>query len=341
MTDDLQKQAMAGAFLKNLVRNGVWKTVGNLAARGAASKGLGGAAARGLGSTAKFMGGGGGTALGAYGLAGFMEPLTGINLPGSSLAFNLATPGWGAAFTAAPAISSMRLNSEEQKKKIEADARQGAQNAAADFISTAAYDPRAAADASYYRKLLEQNGIDFKAADQYRNRTRVKDMSSWQRLGSVFENPDNLVLDKVRRNVQGYLDKEASVLKSVGKAVNKALPWLMGTAAAGSIGNALLSDKPYDSDAVKQEGYAGAQEAIQKKLQGMNAIERLAVKFDPTLAVRGLEQKLPGTIKAWENRSGMQYRPGILSSIADYWESGGGEPSYYQVDASGNRHYLK
>ena len=337
MRSDLQKQAAAVGLLKNLVRSGVWKTVGTAAAKHVAKPGVGGSAARALQGTANVLGGKVGTALGAYGMAGMVSPLAGVNLPGSSLLMNVAMPGWGAAFTAPSLISSARLNSDATKKKIADDAQAGARNAASDFISLTSYDPRTASDANQYRKLLQQNGVDSKAADEYLKGTRAKPMSRWETLGNLFENPDGLVGHEVRKQVQDALHKQAGI----GSVLGKALPWIGGLGSAGAIGHALLSDKPYDAEAVKQEGYAGAQAGIQKRLGEMNALERMAVKLDPTLAIQGLDKKLPGSIKAWEQRSGMKHRPGMLSSVANYWNSGGGEPEFYQYDASGNRHYLK
>ena len=341
MADQHHKQAALGAALKGLLRSGVWKTVGNATAGKLANKGLSGVAARGLNNTSKFMGGRGGNALQAYGMAGLVSPLAGVELPGSSLALGLSTPGWGAAMSAAPLITSARLNSAEMQRKIEDDAQQGARNAASDFISAAAHDPRSAHDAARYRGLLEQNGVNFAGADEYEKGTRVRPMSAWSTLGGVFENPDKLIANKVQQRVQGFIDKEANILSSTMRTAGKVLPWVFGASTLAGAGHAMLADKPYDADAVQQEGYSGAQVAIQRKLKGMNSLERMAVKLDPTLAIRGLEQKLPGSVKNWEAKTGQAYRPGLLSSVADYWNSGGGEQKFYQYDASGNRHYLK
>jgi hypothetical protein len=101
-----------------------------------------------------------------------------------------------------------------------------------------------------------------------------------------------------------------------------------------------MSDKPYDTQAARERGYAGAQAAISQRLGNLSWMERLGLRLDPTLAVGKLEENLPGTIGAWENNTGNQFRPGWLSSTINTWKKGG-NPKYYTYDAAGQRHYIE
>ncbi len=112
--------------------------------------------------------------------------------------------------------------------------------------------------------------------------------------------------------------------------------------------------KPYDETQIQQEGYDGAQGAIRHRLGGLSQFERLAARFDPSLAVRGMEQALPGTVAGWEQQSGRAYNPGILGSVMQTWDNfrapgtvtppgASAKPpggSHYSYDALGNRNYL-
>lgn len=102
---------------------------------------------------------------------------------------------------------------------------------------------------------------------------------------------------------------------------------------------ALGEDQSYDSDAVQQEGYAAAQAAIRERMAKMSPWERQMVQFDPSLAVQGLENKMPGSIAGWEQQRGQAYQPGILSGVRQAW-SGRGTPEFYSYDGAGNANYL-
>ena len=103
--------------------------------------------------------------------------------------------------------------------------------------------------------------------------------------------------------------------------------------------HAMTDDKPYDPTAVQQEGYNGGQAAIRDRMAHMTPFERRMAQMDPSLAVQGLENALPGTVSAWEQNNGQQYHPGILGGIAQAW-NGRGTPNYYSTDANGMPHYL-
>jgi hypothetical protein len=114
--------------------------------------------------------------------------------------------------------------------------------------------------------------------------------------------------------------------------------------------DALTSDKPYDEQAVMQEGYDGAQAGIRKGLAGMTAFERSMARMDPSLAVSRMEGKLPGSIANWERQNGQAYQPGFMGSLSQIGQAIGGSvggawnnrgtPGFYSYDSAGNTNYL-
>ena len=340
------KAAGAGGMLwkgvKSLYNNGVWGTASKLAERGVAQKGAVGSLARGTKSVADHMNGPIGTGLGLYGMAGMTAPLTGIDLPGSSLAMNVGMPGIGAAYTAGSLINTARLGSKKNQLAIRRDAEEGARSAGADFISGVDMDPGVTQGAGQYRKFMTDHGVDFKGADTYRDNAYARPMGKWKMLQSAFENPQDIVNHRVRSAIQDQLSKHAGIGSVLGKVWNGAghvmKPLMVGGAAVG-LGDAILSDKPYDAEAVQAEGRSGAQAGIQKRLDAMTPMERFGARLDPSLAAQAAEKRIPGSIAAWEKQTGQKFQPGLIASTMEAWRTGG-KPKFYSTDAAGNRRYI-
>jgi hypothetical protein len=114
--------------------------------------------------------------------------------------------------------------------------------------------------------------------------------------------------------------------------------------------DALTSDKPYDEQAVMQEGYDGAQAGIRKGMTGMTPFERSMARLDPSLAVMRMDGQLPGAITNWERQNGQAYQPGFMGSLSQIGKAIGGSvsgawnnrgtPGFYSYDSAGNTNYL-
>jgi hypothetical protein len=340
--EHLTKQAVNGRALwegvKRVASNGVWKSVGNAADKRIAATG-GGLLSKGLSSTSRFMNGTPGKVLSGYGLLGLAEPLLPFELPGSQLAMNVAMPGWGALFTAPSAITSARMAGKGNRERLKGDVMEGGRRATDDFLSAINANPGVLQQPGSYRKFMSDY-VDMSGADPYiRNDYAAPKLNKWRQLQSVFSDPQMLIDDITRTEAQKAMNSSALRKKAdiVGTGM-KALGWLSGIAGVGATGHALLKDKPYDAEKAQAEGYNAAQAAIQKKLNGLNGLERFALRMDPTFAAYKLDQIVPGTIKRWEQQTGTKFSPGWLSRTNEAWRSGG-KPSYYQYDADGNRHY--
>jgi hypothetical protein len=334
----------------NLVRNGFWKTVADskkFAPDAAGLRGRLGRASRLFHNPAagKMVDGkmtGDSTLLSkgltGFGFGGVGAEMLGYDVPGSQLAMNLTMPGVGALFTAAPAITSARLMRKGNQDKIVEDAKTGAREAIGDMMSLAQQDSRYASHGDLYRQFMSQYSPDSAAMANRYATGDVKPMSAWQNFSSAFYDPQKIVNNQIDLRVPGLLSK-AAMLGKIGRGAGHVLPWLFAAGGVGAVGHAALSDKPYDATQVQQRGYAATQAAMQKKLQNLSGMERMALRFDPTLIGQQAEKLLPGTIAQWERRSGQKYQPGFISGIVDKWNKGG-DNSYYEYDAAGTRHYL-
>jgi hypothetical protein len=275
-----------------------------------------------------------------------VAPLVGVELPGAGIANAVTTPGIAAAFAAPGMIRAARMTGKGNQAALTADAKLGGRNAADDFLSALDANPGIASAPGGYRKFMQDNGIDFNKADAYVKNKFQAPMGTWDKLKGVFnEDPNHVSTTKARNAIQGEFNKRAAVPASalgrawgLGKSVvGNTFKWGVPAMATAGIGSALLG-KPYDAESIKQEGYAAAQGKIQQGLDGMSKMERIAAWADPTLVASKLDQKMPGTIGAWEQRTGRKFQKGMLSSVMDSWKSGG-TPSYYTTDAGGNFHY--
>jgi hypothetical protein len=350
------KGFLAGAH--NLMRNGFWKTVANskkYAPNAAGWRGGVGRASRlfhdptggklvdgKLTGKSTLLSKG----LNAYGIGGLGLGFAGYDLPGADLAMNVTMPGVGALMAAPSLISTARMSRQGNKDKVIEDVKTGAREAVGDMMNLAYQDPRYASHGDLYQQFMSQYSPESSAmVNQYSTGT-AKPMSTWNKVQSMFSDPQALVNNDIDQRIPGLLSKVASMekssmtaLKMVGKGAGHVFPWLFPTMGVGFTANALLSDKPYDAAQVQQRGYAGAQAAMQKKMQNLTGIERMALRLDPTLIGQQAEKLLPGTLAQWEQRSGQKHQPGLISGIVDKWGKGG-DNSYYEYDAAGARHYL-
>ncbi len=211
LANPLQKEAALPlrAIGRSLWNRGLWGTAARggevLAARGGRFQGLGNAIQSG-GNAMKDVS----PYLAAYGAAGMVGQPLGYDLPGSSLAFNVGAPGWGALMTAPNAIRSARLSTGKYNDAIKADAERGASRAAQDWITATQHDGQTAYDPAAYVRFLQENGFDTEAAGKYFGEDPVRRPGMWKRLGNVFENPTGNVLPEVREQIHGRITKQAS-----------------------------------------------------------------------------------------------------------------------------------
>lgn len=349
--DELTKSAKAGLKLlrgaHDLLRNGFWKTVADKTVAGtpgwrgklhSASKLFHNQATNKSTALAK--------GLNIYGMGGMAAGVAGYDLPGSQLAMNITTPGLGALFTAAPAVQSARMMSGKNRSKVMEDVQFGAREAVGDMMSLAQADPRYVSHADFYKQFMSQYSPEVSAAaNKYTIGDPTNPLSRLSMLRSAFSDPQAIVNNQIDQRIPGLLAKAGaeksamSALRTVGTAAGHALPWLFAAGGTAALGHSIFSDKPYDETQVRQRGYAAAQAAMQKKLSTMNPIERMAVRFDPTLIGQQAEKYLPGTLSQWEQKTGQKFQPGLLSSAVDDWNKGG-DNSYYEYDAAGGRRYI-
>lgn len=342
--------------VKSLYRNGAWPTLSRVAQRGHALPGTMGLLSRGTSRVANVMTGPLETGLGLYGATALAAPLTGVNLPGSTLALNLGMPILGGMDTAANLISSMRAKSPAMQEKIRGDVEAGARGAARDAITGMTINPYSVTSSDAYRRFMEDQGINMRAADEAAHAPKNK-YGFFGTIQSVLSDPQKLIEDEVARKGYEQINKQAAVGRLVSQLSSHLGPtvgsWgkrlgafshhvFTPAAVAGSVyglGNAAFSDKPYDAEAVQQQGYNIGQAAIQKRLQRMNALERLGLKIDPSLFAGGLEKEMPGIIGDWENRTGAKHAPGLISSTVDAWKTGG-KPKFFWTDTTGTPRYI-
>lgn len=339
----LEKQANAGRLIRagigGLWRNGAWKTLGQAAAKGVSKPGIIGSAARAAQPVARVMNGGVGKALGGYGIAGMVSPLFGVDLPGSSLAMNLGMPIFGAANTATNLITGARAGSEKGRAAIKKDLDAGASRAAQDFISGLHVNPNVASDPRAYREFSEQIGRGMSGADTYTN-GQYKPLNGISYLRTLLDDPNEVIRNKVRMQVQQQLPgiMKQAMFGRVGKVFGNVMQGLAAGGVTLGLGNAIFGKNTHDAEAVQDEGYAAAQAAIQNRLKNMSQIERLAARWDPTIAGNAIAQKFPDAMKQWESQYG-PFQRGMLANVVNKFQNPG-PARFYSTDMSGNRNYI-
>jgi hypothetical protein len=211
LASPLQKQAglPVAAIGRSLMRRGLWGSVARggemLAGRGGRTAAAGNAlatGARGMRTASPYLMG--------YGLAGMAAAPMGYDLPGSSLALNIGTPGWGALFSAPSLIRTGRLATGDYDTSIERDAMDGARFAGSQWIEATKQHAPSAYDPGEYVRLLQSNGIDTSAAERYLGPGRIQPQGMWRRVGNVFENPTGNVVPEVQKRIYETMFKGAS-----------------------------------------------------------------------------------------------------------------------------------
>jgi hypothetical protein len=99
-----------------------------------------------------------------------------------------------------------------------------------------------------------------------------------------------------------------------------------------------LFGTPYDPAQAAAEAEAATQAAIQKRMNSLNAMERFALRMDPSLAVGFMEKELPGSVAKWEQQTGQRYNPGFLAALHDK-ATGPTKGKMYEFDAQGNKRF--
>lgn len=332
----LEKQAnvgrLVGSGIRSLWRKGAWGTLQRAATKGVARGGAIGSLSKATLPVANVMSGKVGTGLGLYGLTSLAFP----DLPGSTLAMNLAMPILGGMTTAGNLTRAGRAGSEAGQAAIKKDMEAGASRAVQDFISGLHINPNVANDVEAYRSFSSQIGRGMDAADTYAN-GGYRPMSRTSSLQNLFANPDELIKNKVRMQTQQMLPTLMKQAGIGGKLMGGLNALAIGGATLG-LGNAVFGKKPYDENAIQNEGYAAAQAAIQDRLKNMSTFERMALRWDPTLAVDAVGKKFPGAVKEWEGKFGPLQR-GMLASIKNNFTNPAAT-KFYSTDFAGNRNFI-
>lgn len=227
LADPLTKEAMPllKTVGRSLLNRGAWGTAARagekLVERGGRLGQAGGYLATGAGAMQKAS-----PYLLGYGLTGLVGQVSGkFDLPGSSLAFNAAAPGWGALTAAAPAIQSARLATGKYNDQIKADAQRGATQAGTDWITATQRNGQTAYDPAAYTRMLQENGFDTEAADRYLDGGPAQQPGWYRRLGNVFENPMGNVMPEVQRGIYDQLHKGASEMEKEAMAAAAKAAW--------------------------------------------------------------------------------------------------------------------
>lgn len=313
--------------IKKISDLSAWRILERAAEKRVASGG--GKGWQALHGTSKVMAGPTGMGLGLYGMAGTMTP---GGLPGDQILGFAGMPGWTSAAAAPGAIKSWRMSRDDNQAALKRDVEEGARRAGDDFITMTKTRPDIFAAPGGFAEASRQYGLwggDRPAARKH----GVKDF--------LF-NHDQAMADEVRQRVEAFTKRAgAGVLGKIMAAGGNAMRLMMVPAVGASayaIGDAALSDKPYDPDMAMREGYMGAQQAVANKLDSLSGAKRLALKVDPSLAVGELERFAPGSVKRWEQATGVSHQPGWISAMMENWRKGGRQ-SFFTYDAAGNRHY--
>ena len=249
---------------------------------------------------------------------------------------NLAMPILGGMTTAGNLTRAGRAGSEAGQAAIKKDMEAGASRAVQDFISGLHINPNVANDVEAYRSFSSQIGRGMDAADTYAN-GGYRPMSRTSSLQNLFANPDELIKNKVRMQTQQMLPTLMKQAGIGGKLMGGLNALAIGGATLG-LGNAVFGKKPYDENAIQNEGYAAAQAAIQDRLKNMSTFERMALRWDPTLAVDAVGKKFPGAVKEWEGKFGPLQR-GMLASIKNNFTNPAAT-KFYSTDFAGNRNFI-
>lgn len=269
---------------------------------------------------------------GYYGLAGMVSPLAGINLPGSSLALGLSMPGFEAMRMGGNAIRTARMGSIKNQNALRADVDFGARQAGQDFISSLQHDPSVTYQSGQFRRFLEQQGRSPAMLDYYRDK-QYRPMSTWDKIKSGLNNPQDLINSKTDGAIYNHLNKSASWM---GKLTGTALPWAFGALGLGGASYAAFSN-PYDKQEAQQRGYAAAQMQMQNRINNLTGMERFGLQLDPTMAVNRLEKYMPGITSDWEKSNGQDFNKGWLSKLRSTKPE---DQEFYTWDAYGNRRYI-
>lgn len=342
--NELGKQAGVGSLVrsgvKSLWNNGVWQTAAKAAERGVGRADLIGKLSRGVQPVANTMNGRVGKALGLYGMAGMASPLLGVDLPGSTLATNLSMPGVGLLHNAGSLLTVGRMGNKQNQQALRADVQRGSDMAVQDYLSGIQMAPSLANNADAYREFSNQIGRGMKGADTY-TAGGYKPMGAWHSLQKAFEDPQDLITNRTRAQVQGMLPqlmKGAGIGGAIAGGIGHTMTGLGLLGGGIGLAHAALSKKPYDAEAAQNEGYSAAQAAIQNRLRNMTGFERFMTNLDPTLVSSAIKQKMPGATAAWESQNG-PVQPGMIASTVNAFRTGG-TPSFYSTDANGSKHYV-
>lgn len=240
LANPLTKEAMplVRAAGRSLMSKGLWRTAARggekLAERGGALGHAGTALQTGASAMHKAS-----PYLAGYGLAGMVASPFGYDLPGSSLAFNVGAPGWGALTVAPNAIRSARLAGGGYNDAIKQDVQRGAQQAGTDWITATQADGRNAYDPASYQKFLQDNAVGTSGADRYLGNEPVQQQNWWHRLGNTFENPTGNVMPAVQQGVYDQMRKGASEMeKEAWSLAAKAVAPAFRASRAAGAGNA-------------------------------------------------------------------------------------------------------
>jgi hypothetical protein len=250
-----------------------------------------------------------GRALGYYGLAGMAMP----SLPGAGLLSSVAMPGWAAAGLAENGIRSWRMRDPAMQARMAEDARGGASAAGASFMQDAAQTPDILNGSDQYLRNLRARGEDTTNIEKFRRgefNTPRSDFSGLYDAQGLFDS-------RARNVAQQALGKSAKLLAAGSKLMN------VGTSLAGMVGLGTagygiydaITGSPYDRASAAQTGYDAAQAGITKKIDSLPFWQRSLARMDPTLVASSVEEKIPGSISAWENGTGRKFSPGLLGGL--------------------------
>lgn len=265
-------------------------------------------------------------------------------VPGAEHLLNLSMGPLSAVGAYAPnVIRSSRLATGKYNNAIEQDARSGADQAGVDFLEMIHKDPSRAAKTTGYADYMEEAGLPLNGAAA-RYDTPYKPHSIWKRTNDALLDPQELINERIHQGVASSMNKGASsiggIIKGVGKSILPALGLGFGAKSIYDSGKAITEDKPYDVAAVQEQGYAAAQNAINKKFQEQPAWQRKLLQLDPSLATFAMAEHSPGAVAKFKAMYGPGgYSQGLLGSVQQAWAKGG-KPTYYQIDNNGRRNYV-
>ena len=251
--EGLEKAAVGGLVrgLHTLVRDGLWKTLGRTAKPSHTGlRALGNKASRAFYNPATNKSTGLGKLGMGYGFAGMVSPLAGINLPGSNLAFMAASPGYGTLFSAPNVIKSLRANNDHNRQRMQDDARIGAQMAGADLLGWSQANPHIATKRDLFSQYARQINPQIGSQMDYYRGGQYKDPGKLKQLGWFFNDSDQLVRDRLDKNILGFMNKSGGMRKSAAPILGrflagagKGLKWGAGGGATLGAGGAMFDSE--------------------------------------------------------------------------------------------------